>query len=148
MAYLKEHLRPVTEAEPRRVERLLADLDSNKFAVREAAGKELAALGERVEPALRRALAGAASLEFRRRVEQLLAKLDGPVQLPEDRRALRAVEALEHMGGHEARALLEALAAGVPQARLTREARASLERLQKREQGVSQSAASPANSPR
>jgi hypothetical protein len=47
-------------------------------------------------------------------------------------RAVRAVEALERSASTEARGLLRALAAGVPQARLTREARAALDRLSKR----------------
>jgi hypothetical protein len=42
---------------------------------------------------------------------------------------VRAVEALEHAGTAEAKALLEALAAGMPEARLTQEARATLRRL-------------------
>src|SRR5262249_6103905 len=41
VAYLKDRLRPVPEVEPQRVRRLLADLDSNTFAAREAAAKEL-----------------------------------------------------------------------------------------------------------
>ncbi len=45
---------------------------------------------------------------------------------------LRALEVLEHIGTAEARSLLEDLAKGVPEARLTREAKASLTRLAKR----------------
>jgi WD40 repeat protein len=130
--FLKERLRPATEADAKQVARLLADLNSPRWKVRDSARRELERLSERAAPALRRAHAAAGSLEFRRRVYLLLAKLDGPVRLPEGRRALRAVEALEHMSTHEARALLEVLAAGVPQARLTQEARASLERLRQR----------------
>jgi hypothetical protein len=46
-------------------------------------------------------------------------------------RLLRAVEALEHVGTPEARQLLEALSRGAREARLTREAQASLRRLAK-----------------
>jgi hypothetical protein len=52
--------------------------------------------------------------------------------LPEDLRALRAIEALEHMESREAEKLLNALATGVPDARLTREAEASLKSLGRR----------------
>ena len=44
-------------------------------------------------------------------------------------RALRAIEMLEDIGTLEARRVLERLAKGAPEARLTQEAKASLERL-------------------
>src|SRR5260370_37880648 len=44
-------------------ERLIADLDSSQFALREAAGRKLAELGEQAKPELRRALAGNPSAE-------------------------------------------------------------------------------------
>jgi hypothetical protein len=47
-------------------------------------------------------------------------------------RDVRAVEALEHAGMPEARRLLETLARGAAEARLTQEARASLRRLERR----------------
>ena len=50
--------------------------------------------------------------------------------------ALRAVELLEHIGSREARQVLERLAKGAPEARLTREAKASLERLALRPLGT------------
>src|SRR5262249_24697969 len=72
VAYLKDRLQAIPEVEPRRLKRLLAELDSNEFTVREAATKELTALGERVEQASRAALKGSPSKEVRRRVEALL----------------------------------------------------------------------------
>jgi WD40 repeat protein len=59
---LREHLKPALAADPQRLRRLLADLDSEQFAVREKARRELAALGELAEPALRQALADKPSL--------------------------------------------------------------------------------------
>jgi WD40 repeat protein len=129
--WLKKRLRPVAEPDPKQVARLLAELDNPRARLRESASRQLEALEDRAGPALRRALKEAGSLEFRRRVELLLAKLDEPVQLPEMRRALRATEALEHMATPEARALLRELAGGAAEARLTREARAALGRLGK-----------------
>jgi RNA polymerase sigma factor (sigma-70 family) len=131
VAYLKEHLRPVPEVEPRRVERLLADLDSSEFTVREAAAKELTGLAERVEPALRRALKESPSAEVRRCVEALLA-VPGAAPTGDTLRALRAVWVLELVGTPEARQLLEALAKGAAAARQTVEAKAALERLSRR----------------
>jgi hypothetical protein len=51
-------------------------------------------------------------VEVRRRVEQLLAKLNRPVPLPESLRVLRAVQALEQRGTPPAREMLQALAQG------------------------------------
>jgi hypothetical protein len=91
---------------------------------------DLGALGEQARPALEKALVGEASLEVRQRVERLLQKLAGKPS--GDRlRELRAVEALELAGGPEARQGLETLAGGPPDARLTREARAALQRLRR-----------------
>jgi WD40 repeat protein len=124
-------LRPVSAADPR-LAALVRDLDSDNYAVREKAAR---ALGEEVwmaEAVLRRALAGHPSAEVRRRAGDLLGRMRGTVSTPGVLRVLRAVEVLEHTGTAEARRLLEALAAGAAEARLTQEAQASLERLGKR----------------
>jgi hypothetical protein len=127
IAYLKQHLRPVPELDPRRVAQLIADLDSEEFAVREAATKDLAALGERAEPALRQALKDRPSLEARKRLEGLLA----PQRVPpgEVLRGLRAVWVLERIGTVEARQMLQKLASGA-MAPQTCAAREALERLE------------------
>jgi len=81
------------------------------------------------EAALRKALAGDPSLEVRQRVERLLDNLTGQVPQAGRLRELRAVELLELVGSPEARQLLQALAEGAPEARLTREARSAIRRL-------------------
>jgi RNA polymerase sigma factor (sigma-70 family) len=129
--FLRRRLRPAAEANARAVAGLIADLDSDRFAVRRKAVEELEKLGELAAPALRAALKSP-SAEVRRRAEALLAKIDSLSPGPQRLRALRAVEALEHAGMPEARRLLEALARGAAGARLTREARLSLERLARR----------------
>src|SRR5262249_20943196 len=118
-------------ADPK-IEQLVTDLDSDKFQVRTAATAQLKALGELAEPALRRALAGDPSAEVRRRVEQLLEKVQEWAPPPERLREVRAVDVLERAATPEARKLLHELAKGAPEARLTREARAALDRLAKR----------------
>ncbi len=67
---------------------------------------------------------------MRRRIEALMEKLRA-VTRPEALRALRAVAVLEDIATPEARQLLETLAKGAPEARLTQEAKASLTRLAK-----------------
>jgi WD40 repeat protein len=126
--FLREQLKPVPQPEPKQIDPLIADLNNDKFAVRQKAMAALEKLGETAGPALREALAGGESLEFRRRIEQLLAKLDGP---PSQRNllAMRALTVLERSGAPEARMLLEELSRGAAGARLTREAQAALVRL-------------------
>jgi RNA polymerase sigma factor (sigma-70 family) len=123
--FLKHRLRPVAPADDKQVARLLADLDGDDFAAREKAMRELERLGESAATELHKALTSNPSLEIKRRIEQLLEKAPGPEQV----RQVRAVEALERMGTPEARALCQALADGTTEARLTREARATLRRL-------------------
>ncbi len=130
--FLKERVRPTMPADAKQVAQLIADLDSDRFAVRQRATAELEKLSERAESALRKALAKNPSAEARRRLEELLRRLEEPVTSVDTLRTLRAVEVLETTGTKEARAVLETLARGVAEARLTREAKASLERLAKR----------------
>jgi hypothetical protein len=127
VAFLKERLPPTPAGDAERVAKLIAEFDSEQFAVREAATKELGKMGEAITPLLQRALEGELSAEARRRIETTLARLDvGPSG--EAHRALRAIQALEIIGTAEARDLLRKLADGAP-ARQTREAKAALERL-------------------
>jgi WD40 repeat protein len=128
---LRERLLPVGEGEARQVARLVAALDDARFAVREEATRALVNLGSLAEPALRMALSGRPSAELRRRAEVILRQLD-PAASPIRLRELRAVEVLEWMGTAAARRLLQTLAKGVAEARLTTEAQASLDRLAKR----------------
>ena len=65
----------------------------------------------------------------RRRAELLLKKLADGTLPPEELRAVRAVEVLERIADAEARRVLEDLAGGPPEAPVTREARAALQRL-------------------
>src|SRR5262249_55315026 len=128
--FLKERLRPAEPADPERIRQLIADLDSQQFAAREAASKELTSLGAEAEPALRAALKGSPSAEHRRRVEAILAVLGSRrVPSPEVPRRLRALQVLEQIGSTEARQHLETLARGAPAAIETREAGAALGRL-------------------
>jgi hypothetical protein len=89
-------------------------------------------LGELAAPALRQALERDPSPEARRRIEVLLAKTHGPITQPEAVRPLRAIAVLEDIATPEAEQLLEQLTAGTPDSRLTREAKAALERLARR----------------
>jgi hypothetical protein len=132
--FLKDRLRPGTRPDPRRVAQLLRDLDNERFEVRENAAKQLEEFHESVERALREAQRSPTSVESRRRIERLLGKIDsGKLALyPDSLRAIRGLEVLERAGTREALAVLQALAKGAPEARLTQEAQRTLGRLAKR----------------
>src|SRR5262249_2066928 len=124
--FLRKHLLPASSVDSRWIAQLIKDLDSDRFAEREKAAAELQKLGELVEPALRQALEKKPSVEVRRRLSELLDRLSA-----EWLRTQRAVEALELMGTPEAQKVLKKLAQGAPEARLTQEAKAALQRLAK-----------------
>ncbi len=129
LSLLRERLQPVAALEARQIERWITDLDSPEFEKREQASRELARLGEVAGPVLRKAAAGELGPEARRRIEQLVQALEEGNLSPETLRQLRAVEALERIGSPAARGLLQALARGAAEARLTREASAAVRRL-------------------
>jgi hypothetical protein len=106
---------------------LIEALGDEDFHARATATQAIEAMGEAAGPALRQALGKQLTLEARRRVEHLLAGVDADAM-----RAGRVVEVLELLDSSEVRPLLESLSKGMPEARLTVEARAALERLRKR----------------
>jgi WD40 repeat protein len=128
---LKRRLVPASGELSQRLARLIAALDSDTFADRESASKELAKMGPLAEPALRQALTHS-SLEVRQRAQRLLQKVEGATLPAEHLRAVRAVEVLELIASAEAKQLLEALGRGDPAAPLTRHAKGALERLKAR----------------
>jgi hypothetical protein len=128
LALVKERLTPVTPADLHQLDSLFKDLDSEDFAVRDEARRRLEKVGEEAEPAVRKVLGGQPSPEVRRRLGQWLENREGSERL----RALRAVELVERLDTPGARQFLEALARGMPEARLTGDARAALDRLNRR----------------
>ena len=128
VALLGRNLKPAAAPDRRRIAALVADLGSDRFAVRDAASKGLAALGEWAETALRKAAAGP-DAEARNRAGRLLKAIETPIRDGVRLRAIRSAEALEMAGTDDARRLLAWLATGAPEATLTREASASLRRL-------------------
>jgi hypothetical protein len=126
---LKGHLRPAgSKTDKERVGRLIAELDSDGFAQREAASQELAKLGDAVEPALREALAKATSLEARRRLQGILGDLRRE-RSTDKLRQLRALRVLELIANDEAVTLLRALADDPGGSTVPRQAKAALRRL-------------------
>jgi RNA polymerase sigma factor (sigma-70 family) len=126
--FLKENLKPVT-VDPKLIGRLIADLDSEKFAVRDQASHELMAMGEYAVPYLRGALDGKPALESQMRVEKILQTIQAGQPTLAVKRSLRAIAVLEKIGTPEARQILEALARGRAKALATQEAEAAVDRL-------------------
>src|SRR5207248_885379 len=75
--FLGERLEPAARVDPRKISGWIADLDSDKFAVRQEATDSLLKVGEQALPALRKALAAAPPLETRKRLEGLVDRLTG-----------------------------------------------------------------------
>jgi hypothetical protein len=132
IALIRERLD--ASASPERIPALLADLDSDEYAVRERATQELEALGKEAELSLRALLSDPPSAEVRSRVIQLLEVLAKAGDRPSGKalRTVRAIGVLESVADGPARELLEELARGAPNAPATREAKKALERLGRR----------------
>lgn len=137
--FLQSRLKPVEVVDAKVLAKLIAELDSPKFAARDRAKRELERLGEAAEPALSKANRTGMNLEAARRIDDLLERLQGPRLW----QPLRAVEALEHLGSVDARRLLQQLAGGAAEARLTRHARQALTRLAQRPKRNTQAAPLP-----
>jgi hypothetical protein len=130
LKFLAERIKPVEALDPKRVERLLADLGSNQFAVREVASKALAGLNEQATPYLEETLKSTDSAEVRVRVTRILEQRRPAAITANQIRQIRAVMVLERIGDGEAKDLLKRWAGGPVGARLTTEAAAAVKRLE------------------
>jgi RNA polymerase sigma factor (sigma-70 family) len=120
---LRARLAPAQGAPEAPVRALIRDLDSDDFDTRSAAMAGLRKVGRPATRTVHNALKAPATLEVRRRLETLLTEWSLPTpRTTDDLRQLRAVTVLEYLGTPEARQLLEELAGGAPEARLTQEA--------------------------
>ena len=128
LPYFRENLKPVPAPDLPRICRLVQALDSDDFVTRQKAAEELEKQADAASAELRKAAKESSSLYVRRTLQQMLEGLETS---PEALRAVRAVEVLEWIATPDAARLLDELAKGAPDARLTREAIAARERLRK-----------------
>ena len=133
--FLSTQLKPVAPEDAGKVQQWIADLDSDKFAVRQVAAKELEKVGDQVKPPIQKALKGDLSLEAHRRLEAVLNAL-ADVPDPETLRAIRAIMVLERIGSPEAQVCIGNVGWRRAGARETEEAKAALARLGKRPAGT------------
>jgi RNA polymerase sigma factor (sigma-70 family) len=129
--FLKKKVTPATAVEQKVIDRYIADLGSPRVVERKAADRELRRLGVRARASLRRALDRKPSLDLTERLEALLKASEDGALSSDEVRQVRAVEALEAIGGAEVMALLGEWAKGASGAVLTEEAKASLARLRR-----------------
>jgi WD domain, G-beta repeat len=129
VALCKERLSDAFPPTQEQIERWIAKLDDDAFAVREKANEDLEGAGASAEKTLRRTLKAEPSPEVRQRVEALLESLENRPLKPEVLRGVRAVEILDRIGSPEAVDLLRRLSQRNPDPRILMEAKASLRRL-------------------
>jgi hypothetical protein len=135
LPFFQQKLTPAPAVDDQRIAKHIQALDSEDFAQREHAMKELAKLEELAELALRKAQEAKPPLEVKRRIDLLLDKIrDTSLSLDKLRQA-RAVTILEQIGPDKAQDLIERLAKGAPAARQTREAQRVLRYWTRSKQG-------------
>ncbi len=132
---LRDRLKPVVAVDDAKVQKWIADLDSDEITVRDAATKELKKLGSQAAAAIEKSMKGTLTPETRQRLERIAEELDEVVE-PATLRVIRAVMVLEKIGSPEARAILQTLAKGAKGVRETEESKAALARLKARRQGI------------
>jgi RNA polymerase sigma factor (sigma-70 family) len=120
--FLKDRLLAV---DSQRIPRLIVDLENQAFHVRQKATEQLEAMNDHAVEPLRHVLEGKPTLDLRKRVETILAKIDSASRRD---RVQRAIALLEHIGTADAQQVLEELARG----RTKEEVQASLARLRER----------------
>jgi WD40 repeat protein len=133
VAFFEARVNKLSSLDEPHLAKLVADLDSDEFAVRERATEELKSGNELVEKALRKVLKEkTVPLEAKRRLEQIIDTLANRPAGDERRRRQAGLDVLERIGTPEAKQVLKTFADGPAEAELTREAKTALERLAKR----------------
>jgi hypothetical protein len=125
---LRDQFRAAVGPPPEEIVRAIFHLESDRYAVREAAYKRLLAWGPLAEAPMRTALTRGWSAETIMRLEAVLDTLPRPLTNEEIAQS-RAVFVLETTGSPPAKRLLEEWATGATGACLTEQSRAALKRL-------------------
>jgi len=128
LPYLKKRFLPVGKPDEKQVARLVAELDDEKFEVRERASAELSRQVGAVAPLLRKAVQNPPSAEVRSRLERILDLLEPGLLGPEQLRQGRILHLLDYLNSPASQEVLQGLAEGRAGASLTEEARAILTR--------------------
>lgn len=133
--FLSPRQRPVPGLEPDRQRQWLAaikNLGDPSFEVREKAARELKTAPDSVEALLRESLTGRSPGEVQFRLKTITQSRLTPEKQSERRRGARICEILESLGSPAALAVLREYSEGARGAWLTEDARAAVERLDRR----------------
>ncbi len=128
--FFADRIKPDEPLDMKRVQQLLADLDSDQFAQRDAASKALGALGRQVKPYLEETIKTTKSTEAQDRAKKILESVQAAAVAPRQLRQMRAVLVLELIGDNESKNLLKKWAGGPAASLLAEEASAALKRLE------------------
>jgi hypothetical protein len=128
LPFLARKLQPVPAVDPKRLQALLAALESPDAQERDWGVRELEPLMQLVAPAVREVAKSLRSEEVRQRLDSILGRTPSALSSPE-LQDHRAVEAVEWIATPEAEKLLENWADGARGATLTEEAKSALGRL-------------------
>jgi WD40 repeat protein len=128
--FIRQHIKLPPAPDAAKIRQLIAQLDSDAFAAREEAGKELIKIGRDAVPFLLDANQSATSVEAKARMAALLKEMEKPAPLSgEMKRTLRAIAVLEAVGTDTAKRVLESIAIVPGDSPAGRAARAALLRL-------------------
>ena len=121
----------VPKSDPATIDRLILELDSDTFKVREAAHRKLIDLRVIAEAQLRKALKETGSFEVRSRIMQILAQKESERKLTdgERKRIHRMIYAMELIGTTEMKQQLVKIASGFPNSEIIAAASAAANRL-------------------
>ncbi|HEV3448827.1 MAG TPA: hypothetical protein VG099_29595, partial [Gemmataceae bacterium] len=131
--FLRQQIRPIAApaVDMKQIEKWVAELDSDKFATREKAAKELLTVGEPAVGPLQRLLkqSPSPSPEAEKRANLVLKQLGEPTLTPERQRVLEAIELLEQVRTAQAIGLLEEIERDALLTSIRLAAREALERV-------------------
>ena len=127
VAFIERKLERV-EIDDKRIDALVAELDSDEFASRQKAVHSLEELGRAARGPLTKRLERTLPLEVRNSIRQVLESYEQPIRSAQILQGLRAMEICQHIATSRARALLERLGEGNSDGELTQAARSALRR--------------------
>jgi hypothetical protein len=133
--YIKEMLMFNTEYKDDRIQQAIDKLDNDDISIREQAHNQIQSYGVAAEPLLLKAVEESRSAEVRSRIDNILLTMRDTYPIPngEPLNRHRMIQLLERIGSNDARQVLKMIYKRPLSIRERRESKASLERLEKRE---------------